>query len=110
MNFLDSRVQVEVQNQKPEDPHKIKENEETSFVVQTQGVQIAKDVSHGGELGIRTLGTSLYTAFRVLHLRPLGQLSVYSRPPAIGRAGNEKILSNETVFVKRNCKHCLTAT
>ena len=31
----------------------------------------------GGELGIRTLGTFLYTAFRVLHLRPLGQLSVY---------------------------------
>lgn len=30
----------------------------------------------GGELGIRTLGTFLYTAFRVLHLRPLGQLSI----------------------------------
>ena len=34
----------------------------------------------GGELGIRTLGTFLYTAFRVLHLRPLGQLSVYVIP------------------------------
>ena len=31
----------------------------------------------GGELGIRTLGTFLYTTFRVAHLRPLGQLSVY---------------------------------
>ena len=31
----------------------------------------------GGELGIRTLGTFLYTTFRVSHLRPLGQLSVY---------------------------------
>ena len=34
----------------------------------------------GGELGIRTLGTFLYTAFRVLHLRPLGQLSMYVIP------------------------------
>ena len=31
----------------------------------------------GGELGIRTLGEFPHTAFRVLHLRPLGQLSVY---------------------------------
>ena len=30
----------------------------------------------GGELGIRTLETFRSTAFRVLHLRPLGQLSV----------------------------------
>ena len=30
----------------------------------------------GGELGIRTLGRLLFTAFRVLHLRPLGQLSI----------------------------------
>jgi hypothetical protein len=30
----------------------------------------------GGELGIRTLGPFRNTAFRVLHLRPLGQLSV----------------------------------
>ena len=30
----------------------------------------------GGELGIRTLETSRSTAFRVLHLRPLGQLSI----------------------------------
>ena len=30
----------------------------------------------GGELGIRTLGPFRDTAFRVLHLRPLGQLSV----------------------------------
>ena len=29
----------------------------------------------GGELGIRTLGGLTLTAFRVLHLRPLGQLS-----------------------------------
>ncbi len=33
--------------------------------------------SYGGELGIRTLGPFRDTAFRVLHLRPLGQLSVY---------------------------------
>ena len=31
----------------------------------------------GGELGIRTLETFRSTAFRVPHLRPLGQLSVY---------------------------------
>ena len=31
----------------------------------------------GGELGIRTLETFRFTAFRVLHLRPLGQLSIY---------------------------------
>ena len=31
----------------------------------------------GGELGIRTLGEFPHTAFRVLHLRPLGQLSLY---------------------------------
>lgn len=30
----------------------------------------------GGELGIRTLETLRSTAFRVLHHRPLGQLSV----------------------------------
>ena len=30
---------------------------------------------YGGELGIRTLGGLTLTAFRVLHLRPLGQLS-----------------------------------
>ena len=34
----------------------------------------------GGELGIRTLGPFRDTAFRVLHLRPLGQLSVYVIP------------------------------
>ena len=32
--------------------------------------------THGGESGIRTLGSFRNTAFRVLHLRPLGQLSV----------------------------------
>jgi hypothetical protein len=31
----------------------------------------------GGESGIRTLGEFPHTAFRVLHLRPLGQLSVF---------------------------------
>ena len=30
---------------------------------------------YGGESGIRTLGEFPHTAFRVLHLRPLGQLS-----------------------------------
>ena len=45
MCFFEFRVQLESQNQNPENPHEIKENEETSFVVQTQGVQIAKDVS-----------------------------------------------------------------
>ena len=30
----------------------------------------------GGELGIRTLEAFRLTAFRVLHLRPLGQLSI----------------------------------
>ncbi len=34
----------------------------------------------GGELGIRTLGPFRDTAFRVLHLRPLGQLSMYLIP------------------------------
>ena len=34
----------------------------------------------GGELGIRTLEAFRLTAFRVLHLRPLGQLSVYVIP------------------------------
>lgn len=41
----------------------------------------SKDVtilaSFGGELGIRTLGPFRDTAFRVLHHRPLGQLSIY---------------------------------
>ena len=32
----------------PANPHEIKKNGETSFVVQTQGVQIAKDASDGG--------------------------------------------------------------
>ena len=40
----------------------------------TESVQLS--ALSGGELGIRTLGTFRYTAFRVLHLRPLGQLSV----------------------------------
>ena len=31
----------------------------------------------GGELGIRTLGSLRNTTFRVSHLRPLGQLSIY---------------------------------
>ena len=35
---------------------------------------------YGGELGIRTLEAFRLTAFRVLHLRPLGQLSVYVIP------------------------------
>ena len=34
----------------------------------------------GGELGIRTLEAFRLTAFRVLHLRPLGQLSIYVIP------------------------------
>ena len=45
MGFFDLRVQFGVQKRTPENPHEITENEETSFVVQTQGVQIAKDVS-----------------------------------------------------------------
>jgi len=45
LHFFDFCVQFEIQNQEPANPHEIKENEETSFVVQTQGVQIAKDVS-----------------------------------------------------------------
>ena len=53
LHFFDFCVQFEIQNQEPANPHKIKENEETSFVVQTQGVQIAKDVS------IRTLTMDL---------------------------------------------------
>ena len=53
--FFEFRVQLESQNQNPENPHEIKENEETSFVVQTQGVQIAKDVSDGGDGEDRTL-------------------------------------------------------
>ena len=55
LRFFDSRVQFEVQKQKPANPHEIRENEETSFVVQTQGVQISKDVSDGGPEGDRTL-------------------------------------------------------
>ena len=45
LNFFVFQVQFGVWNQKAANPHKIRENEETSFVVQTQGVQIAKDVS-----------------------------------------------------------------
>lgn len=54
LNFFVSRVQFKIQNQNPANPHEIKENEETSFGVQTLGVQIAKDVSDGGDGGIRT--------------------------------------------------------
>lgn len=62
MSFFDFHVQLESQNQEPEKPHEIRENKETSFVVQTQGVQIAKDVS----LQKRLLGgglAELLTAF-----------------------------------------------
>ena len=45
LTFFEFHVQLESQDQMPENPHEIRENEETSFVVQTQGVQIAKDVS-----------------------------------------------------------------
>jgi len=45
LNFFEFHVQLEAEKQKSANPHKIKKNEETSFVVQTQGVQIAKDVS-----------------------------------------------------------------
>ncbi len=47
----------------------------------------------GGELGIRTLGEFPHTAFRVLHLRPLGQLSVYVE-------NNTKILAETKSNVK----------
>ena len=42
LHFFDFCVQFEIQNQEPANPHEIKENEETSFVVQAQGVQIAR--------------------------------------------------------------------
>ena len=44
----------------------------------------------GGELGIRTLETFRSTAFRVLHLRPLGQLSV----SIFVRFSSKKLLKN----------------
>ena len=43
---------------------------------QSYGQKPWYDWVFGGELGIRTLETFRSTAFRVLHLRPLGQLSV----------------------------------
>ena len=53
-----------------------------------QGLYIL--ASFGGELGIRTLGPVRDTAFRVLHHRPLGQLSIYiNRLP--GRFCDSKI-------------------
>ena len=77
LSFFDFRVQFEVQNQKPENPHKIKENEETSFVVQTQGVQIAKDVSDGRGRRTRTLGTRFWSFLQyfLLHFTILYQTS-----------------------------------
>ena len=57
-------------------------------IIDMQGFEIAEQqyrsrhycincgIFSGGELGIRTLGEFPHTAFRVLHLRPLGQLSV----------------------------------
>ena len=45
---------------------------------------------YGGELGIRTLETFRSTAFRVLHLRPLGQLSV----SIFVRFSSKKLLKN----------------
>ena len=38
-------------------------------------ILIISVLGFGGELGIRTLEAFRLTAFRVLHLRPLGQLS-----------------------------------
>ncbi len=50
-------------------------------------------VLYGGESGIRTLGEFPHTAFRVLHLRPLGQLSIF--------VFVRGILSKDISFVKK---------
>ena len=50
----------------------------------------------GGELGIRTLETFRSTAFRVLHLRPLGQLSVFTAPQALIGAKTVSLMHDNT--------------
>ena len=61
----------------------------------------------GGELGIRTLGGLTLTAFRVLHLRPLGQLSMkwvsLIRIPIYYKA-NIGEMSSKTVTSARRCQ------
>lgn len=76
MSFFDFHVQFGVQNQKPENPHEIKENEETSFVVQTQGVQIAKDVSDGRGRKIRTLKNGFGDRYVTITSCPFGSTNV----------------------------------
>ncbi len=46
-----------------------------SSYIPKKACALAQTFYYGGELGIRTLGSRRNTAFRVLHLRPLGQLS-----------------------------------
>ena len=53
-------------------------NEEWKMKSTKRKKPLSRLLLFGGELGIRTLGAFLHTAFRVLHLRPLGQLSIRS--------------------------------
>ena len=59
-----------------------RENRKIQGVRQKRKVQQTLEFTglFGGELGIRTLEAFRLTAFRVLHLRPLGQLSIYVIP------------------------------
>ena len=60
----------------------------------------------GGELGIRTLEAFRLTAFRVLHLRPLGQLSVYVIPFSFKKLFARTDGKNNKIFSFRTCpKH-----
>lgn len=62
----------------------------------------------GGELGIRTLDPFRDTAFRVLHLRPLGQLSkrllFYQIISKLSSAIYNKILKYSSLFFSVNKK------
>lgn len=56
--------------------NKIRSWAKTQGVIMTMTSCVGVKPRFGGELGIRTLGGLLHTAFRVLHHRPLGQLSI----------------------------------
>ena len=100
LNFFVFQVQLGAWNQKAENPHKIRDNEETSFVVQTHGVQIAKDVSDGGRGWIRTTEVT-DNRFTVCPLWPLGNSPLFNSSPESGGGAGGRIRTPDLLITNQ---------
>ena len=110
LSIFDFYVQFELQFANPQtraNPHRIKENKETSFAVQPNRVRIAKDVSLGGPEGIRTLDLSdANRTLSQLSYKPKFPSSVFRRCSIPWFASFD---ANRTLFLLPHCRSRLAS-